>query len=129
MRIRLLTQMGTHMPGSEHEVLHTINHGGHYDCAAQYVLRDGTHVPSNCASVVRWNAGELMPTVPDRHVDLNELLEQSRRAWEAMTPEQKVEHRAAQRASWIRAFTTGCEHGVLDFEQCPQCRKARWQRQ
>lgn len=28
----------------------------------------------------------------------------------------------AQRQSWVRAFTEGCEHGVLDFETCPQCR-------
>jgi len=28
----------------------------------------------------------------------------------------------AQRQSWVRAFTTGCEHGALDFEQCEHCR-------
>lgn len=27
----------------------------------------------------------------------------------------------AQRQSWLRAFTTPCEHGELDFEQCPEC--------
>ena len=27
----------------------------------------------------------------------------------------------AQRQSWVRGMTTGCEHGVLDFEQCPEC--------
>lgn len=27
----------------------------------------------------------------------------------------------AQRQSFIRAMTTPCEHGVLDFEQCPDC--------
>jgi dihydroorotase len=26
-----------------------------------------------------------------------------------------------QRKSWVRGMTTGCEHGVLDFETCPQC--------
>lgn len=31
----------------------------------------------------------------------------------------------AQRQSWVRAFTTPCEHGELDFEQCPQCRGAQ----
>ena len=29
---------------------------------------------------------------------------------------------AAQKASWVRGMTGGCEHGVVDFEQCPQCR-------
>ena len=28
----------------------------------------------------------------------------------------------AQRESWVRAMTTPCEHGVLDFEQCGECR-------
>lgn len=29
---------------------------------------------------------------------------------------------AAQRESWVRGMTTPCEHGVLDFEQCRDCR-------
>jgi hypothetical protein len=29
-----------------------------------------------------------------------------------------------QRQSFVRAMTTPCEHGVLDFEQCPECRLA-----
>lgn len=28
----------------------------------------------------------------------------------------------AQRQSWVRGMTARCEHGVVDFEQCPQCR-------
>lgn len=35
-----------------------------------------------------------------------------------MTPAEIEE----QRQSWVRGMTTGCEHGVLDFEQCPKCR-------
>lgn len=27
----------------------------------------------------------------------------------------------AQRQSWVRGMTTPCEHGVLDFETCPDC--------
>ena len=27
-----------------------------------------------------------------------------------------------QRKSFVRAMTTPCEHGVLDFETCPKCR-------
>jgi hypothetical protein len=30
----------------------------------------------------------------------------------------------AQRQSWIRWMTAGCEHGELDFEECPKCRTA-----
>lgn len=28
----------------------------------------------------------------------------------------------AQRASFVRGMTARCEHGELDFEQCPKCR-------
>lgn len=28
----------------------------------------------------------------------------------------------AQRQSFVRGMTARCEHGELDFEQCPQCR-------
>lgn len=28
----------------------------------------------------------------------------------------------AQRQSWVRGMTARCEHGEVDFEQCPQCR-------
>lgn len=38
-----------------------------------------------------------------------------------MTPDE-IE---AQRQSWVRAFTTPCEHGELDFEQCPGCLERR----
>jgi hypothetical protein len=34
-----------------------------------------------------------------------------------------------QRKSWVRGMTTGCEHGVLDFETCPQCRGHQQQRE
>lgn len=37
-----------------------------------------------------------------------------------MTPEE-IE---AQKASWVRGTSTPCEHGVLNFEECPECRKA-----
>lgn len=38
-----------------------------------------------------------------------------------MTPEE-IE---AQRQSWVRGMTARCEHGELDFEQCPDCRAQR----
>lgn len=28
----------------------------------------------------------------------------------------------AQRQSWVRGMTARCEHGEVDFEQCPKCR-------
>ena len=47
MRIRLLSQQGTHERGTEHDVVTVVPHGGHYDCAEQYILSDGIHVPSD----------------------------------------------------------------------------------
>lgn len=38
-----------------------------------------------------------------------------------MTPDE-IE---AQRQSWVCGMTARCEHGELDFEQCPQCRGRR----
>lgn len=31
----------------------------------------------------------------------------------------------AQRRSFVRGMTARCEHGELDFEQCPECLRAR----
>lgn len=31
----------------------------------------------------------------------------------------------AQRRSWVRGMTARCEHGELDFEQCPECLRRR----
>jgi hypothetical protein len=36
----------------------------------------------------------------------------------------EADEREAQRQSWVRAMQP-CEHGVLDFEDCGDCRKAR----
>lgn len=35
-----------------------------------------------------------------------------------------LEEVQAQRESWVRGMTTPCEHGRLDYEQCPECRTA-----
>lgn len=51
-----------------------------------------------------------------RKLTLDELIAHARQ--HTMSPAEIEE----QRASWVRAFTTPCEHGVLDFEQCPDCR-------
>lgn len=54
-----------------------------------------------------------------RKPTLQELLDASQ--IHQMTPEEIQ----AQRESWARGMGP-CEHGVLDFEDCPQCRaKAR----
>lgn len=50
------------------------------------------------------------------------LFREAVRRYEAMTPEQRKAHDEAQRASFVRGMTTPCEHGVLDFEQCAECR-------
>ena len=57
-----------------------------------------------------------------RESDIDELLRRSVEAFKAMTPEARAAMIAAQRASYIRGMTTPCEHGVLDFEQCGDCR-------
>lgn len=31
----------------------------------------------------------------------------------------------AQRQSWVRGMTARCEHGEVDFEQCPRCLQRR----
>jgi len=54
-----------------------------------------------------------------RKPTLNELLEVCQ--IHQMTPAE-IE---AQSQSWVRGMTTPCEHGELDFEQCPQCRPPR----
>lgn len=47
------------------------------------------------------------------------------RNWYARTSlDEREEMWRKQRESWIRAMTTPCEHGVLDFETCAQCRAA-----
>jgi len=54
--------------------------------------------------------------------DLEQLIADSKVAMEKMSPEEYIAMREAQKASFVRAMTTPCEHGVLDFETCPKCR-------
>ena len=53
---------------------------------------------------------------------LDELLRRSVEAFKTLPPEERRRVIAAQRASYIRGMTTPCEHGVLAFEQCGDCR-------
>lgn len=55
---------------------------------------------------------------------LDKLLAEAKQQVDRMTPKQREEMFARQRESFVRAMTTPCEHGELDFEQCPQCRDA-----
>ncbi|MGX1096558.1 hypothetical protein [Amorphus sp. MBR-141] len=61
--------------------------------------------------------GDLGVPAPKRP-DLDALLEKARN--HVMTEDEIAD----QRASWVRAFTTPCEHGELDWEQCGPCRDA-----
>jgi hypothetical protein len=54
-----------------------------------------------------------------RKPSLNEMLEAAQ--IHQMTPAEIDE----QRKSWARGMTARCEHGELDFEQCPECRARR----
>jgi hypothetical protein len=49
-------------------------------------------------------------------------VEQAKAKLAAMSEEERQAMWQAQRESFVRGMTTPCEHGVLDFEQCPQCR-------
>lgn len=51
-----------------------------------------------------------------------QMAELSSGRYAALSPAEKATHDQAQRKSFVRGMTTPCEHGVLDFEQCPQCR-------
>lgn len=56
--------------------------------------------------------------------EITDAINRAKARYEAMTPDEQAAMWKAQRESWVRAFTTPCEHGELDFEQCLQCRSA-----
>jgi hypothetical protein len=55
--------------------------------------------------------------------DIDDLLKRANERYANMTPEEQAAMWKAQRESWARAFSTPCDHGGLDFEQCPKCRE------
>ena len=55
-------------------------------------------------------------------IDILELLKRAKAAQEAMSPEEWAAMVEAQRQSWLRGMAP-CEHGVADWEDCPDCRK------
>lgn len=54
--------------------------------------------------------------------DLLALAREAMARFNALPPEERARHRRLQRESFIRGMTTPCEHGILDFEQCGDCR-------
>ena len=54
---------------------------------------------------------------------LDQLIAEAKAIYDAMTPEQQAEMWRQQKESYVRGMTTPCEHGVLDFETCAECRK------
>lgn len=53
---------------------------------------------------------------------LDRMLKQAKRSVERMTLKERAAMLEKQRESFVRAMTTRCEHGELDFEQCQDCR-------
>lgn len=54
--------------------------------------------------------------------ELQRAVRDAKARLEAMSPEEQKAMWLAQRESWVRGMTTPCEHGVLDYEQCGECR-------
>lgn len=54
--------------------------------------------------------------------ELSQLIERAKEKLANMTPHELLAMREAQRQSFVRGMLAKCEHGRLDFEQCPKCR-------
>lgn len=55
--------------------------------------------------------------------DLQKMIESAKARVDAMSLYEREEMLRKQRESFVRAMTTPCEHGELDFEQCAKCRQ------
>lgn len=55
-------------------------------------------------------------------LDVEEMVRVAKAKVDAMTHEEREAMYRAHARSWVRGLTARCEHGVLDFEQCPKCR-------
>ncbi len=60
--------------------------------------------------------------IEDKANDLKKLADKAKARVDAMSPEEQQRHWDAQKQSFVRGMTTPCEHGMLDFEDCEQCR-------
>lgn len=54
--------------------------------------------------------------------ELQKLLDEAKEKVAAMSPEEYAAMMEEQKKSFVRGMTARCEHGILDFEQCPKCR-------
>lgn len=61
--------------------------------------------------------------LPKASAEILSLIDQAKARGAAMTTEEWEAMYDAQRESFARGMATPCEHGVLDFEQCAECRK------
>lgn len=55
-------------------------------------------------------------------VSLEDLIRLSKESVSKMTSEEREAMLQEQKKSFVRGMMAKCEHGVLDFEQCPKCR-------
>ena len=58
-------------------------------------------------------------TDPDK---LTALAREAAQRFAALPEAERRLIKSLQRASYIRGMTTPCDHGILDFEQCGDCR-------
>ena len=95
-----------------------------YD-AEQWRKADEVHhamaLVADDAECVKILYAALSPS-PQPRLTLDELIAKSKADLAAMSEEERRAMWAAQRESFARGMSTPCEHGVLDFEQCPDCR-------
>lgn len=65
------------------------------------------------------NAPPIDPSAwgPNISPELRQALIDADQRFRAMTSEQRKAMYRAQRDSWVRAMSTPCEHGELDWEQ------------
>ena len=100
---------------------------------------NATFVDMETGRVQYWHAGEQIEATgtvrilleskretvsldPVLSNELDKLLEQAKYHMARMSPEDRRAMYEEQKLSLARAFSTPCEHGELDFEQCPKCR-------
>ncbi len=57
-----------------------------------------------------------------KNKELDDLIARSKEAVAKMTPAEFEAMLQEQKKSFVRGMMAKCEHGVLDFEQCPKCR-------
>lgn len=80
------------------------------------------HTPCPAEGAQRLRAADAARRAGGDSIDA--LLSQAKARVAAMSPEARAAMHQAQRESFVRAMTTPCEHGELDWETCPQCRAA-----